>query len=198
MARKPVLKGGKRDEIIDEAMKLFFEKGYEATSVRMIMNRVGGEIGMFYHYFKSKDELFERVVDRFFQGYEEKFGALIRQCRGPGDFVDSFLPMYAGSMAEFGVLRGKMHWTMQYAMSARTVMSLRPVVAGMLEEWKTQSGTAADSHEAWKISSGERTDILAGQLLYGISATIHSMDFEKMSLEEKRDSLLSFVRKVLE
>ena len=52
MARKAVLTGGKRDEIIDIAMKLFFENGYEATSVRMIMNEVGGEIGMFYHYFK--------------------------------------------------------------------------------------------------------------------------------------------------
>ena len=49
MARKAVLEGGKRDEIIMTAMKLFFEHGYEATSVRMIMNEVGGEIGMFYH-----------------------------------------------------------------------------------------------------------------------------------------------------
>ena len=68
MARKPVLTGGKRDEILESAMKLFFENGYEATSVRMIMNAVGGEIGLFYHYFKSKDELFDRVTERFFDG----------------------------------------------------------------------------------------------------------------------------------
>lgn len=35
MARKPLLTGGKKDEIMDTAMKLFFENGYEATSVRM-------------------------------------------------------------------------------------------------------------------------------------------------------------------
>ena len=73
MARKAVLEGGKRDEIIMTAMKLFFEHGYEATSVRMIMNEVGGEIGMFYHYFKSKDMLFDMVVERFFKEYREKF-----------------------------------------------------------------------------------------------------------------------------
>ena len=41
MARKAVLEGGKRDEIIDAATELFFENGYEATSVRMIMDKVG-------------------------------------------------------------------------------------------------------------------------------------------------------------
>ena len=183
MARKPVLTGGKRDEIIDEAMTLFFENGYEATSVRMIMNKVGGEIGMFYHYFKSKDELFDKVVDRFFQRYEEKFGALIKQCESPEEFVDAFLPLYAGSMDEFDKLRGKMHWTTQYAMAAKTVMSLRPVVAEMLDRWKPDSGTSAD--------------ITAGQLLYGVSATIHSGDFAAMSTQEKRSCLLAFVRKVL-
>ena len=80
MARKPVLTGGKRDEIIDTATKLFFENGYEATSVRMIMNEVGGEIGMFYHYFKSKDMLFEQVVERFFKNYREKFEAMLAVC----------------------------------------------------------------------------------------------------------------------
>ena len=69
MARKPVLTGGKRDEIIKTATALFFEKGYEATSVRMIMEIVNGEIGMFYHYFKSKEELFDRVVEKFFDDY---------------------------------------------------------------------------------------------------------------------------------
>ena len=55
MARKAVLQGGKRDEIIKVATKQFFENGYEETSIRSILNDVGGEVGMFYHYFKSKD-----------------------------------------------------------------------------------------------------------------------------------------------
>ena len=69
MARKAVLQGGKRDEIINVATKQFFEKGYEETSIRSILNDVGGEVGMFYHYFKSKDELFQVVVERFFHQY---------------------------------------------------------------------------------------------------------------------------------
>ena len=59
MARKAVLEGGKREEIITAAEQLFFTEGFEKTSVRMILEKVGGEVGMFYHYFKSKEELFD-------------------------------------------------------------------------------------------------------------------------------------------
>ena len=37
MSRKAVTDGGKRDEIINAALNLFFEQGYEGTSVRSIM-----------------------------------------------------------------------------------------------------------------------------------------------------------------
>ena len=91
MSRKAVLSGGKRDEIILEAMKLFFENGYEATTVRMIMDQVGGEIGMFYHYFKSKETLFDCVVEKFFADYQKEFDWVLCSCRNPESFVDAFL-----------------------------------------------------------------------------------------------------------
>ncbi|MBO4414891.1 MAG: TetR/AcrR family transcriptional regulator [Lachnospiraceae bacterium] len=182
MARKPVLTGGKRDEIIKEAMKLFFENGYEATSVRTIMDRVGGEIGMFYHYFKSKEELFDKVTESFFKGYEERFGALVRGSRSPEELVDTFLPLHSESMDSFGKIKGNMHWTIQYAMHLKTIMALKPVVTELITQWGVKHDASAD--------------MLAGQLLYGISATIHSDDFEKMSDREKRETVISFVRKI--
>lgn len=39
----------------------------------MILDKVNGEIGMFYHYFKSKDELFQKVVESFFKDYRNHF-----------------------------------------------------------------------------------------------------------------------------
>ena len=42
MARKAILEGGKRDEIIAVATKLFFTEGFEATSVRKILALVDG------------------------------------------------------------------------------------------------------------------------------------------------------------
>ena len=179
MARKPVLSGGKKDEIIKTATALFFEKGYEATSVRMIMEIVNGEIGMFYHYFRSKEELFDRVVEKFFDDYREKFEDLINEFKTPDDLVDSFLPLYEESMSKFALLRGNMHWTIQYAMSGKTIESMRPAIEKLLS--------------SWNIKSDVPIDILAGQLLYGISATIHSKGFEELDDEKKRYRIRAFL-----
>ena len=179
MARKPVLSGGKKDEIIKTATALFFEKGYEATSVRMIMEIVNGEIGMFYHYFRSKEELFDRVVEKFFDDYREKFEDLINEFKTPDDLVDSFLPLYEESMSKFALLRGNRHWTIQYAMSGKTIESMRPAIEKLLS--------------SWNIKSDVPIDILAGQLLYGISATIHSKGFEELDDEKKRYQIRAFL-----
>ena len=183
MARKPVLTGGKRDEIISVSMKLFFENGYEGTSVRMIMDAVGGEIGMFYHYFKSKDELFDRVVERFFEGFRERFEAMTAGCQTMEEFVDAFLPLYAKSMTQFGILRENMHWSIQQAMHAKTLAALVPAVGALLQKMEVRSDTPAD--------------ILAGQLVYGMSATLHSPAFEKMGPEDQRNCLMAFMKKVI-
>lgn len=51
--------------IIDEAQKLFVEKGYEGTSVQDIINQLGGlSKGAIYHHFKSKEEIFEAVCEK--------------------------------------------------------------------------------------------------------------------------------------
>lgn len=183
MARKAVLTGGKRDEIMDVAMRLFFENGYEATSVRMIMNEVGGEIGMFYHYFKSKDMLFDMVVDRFFEKYREQFAALIQSCESPADLTDRLTPLYEKSMEQFGQIKGNMHWTVQIAMHERTLTELRPLIAEVLEKWDLKSEWPAD--------------IIAGQLLYGISATIHSPEFETLDPADKRKCISDYMNRLM-
>ncbi|MDR1513174.1 MAG: TetR/AcrR family transcriptional regulator, partial [Propionibacteriaceae bacterium] len=50
--------------ILDAATELFTRKGYEATTVDDVLEAVGMGKGTFYHYFKSKDEVLEAVVDR--------------------------------------------------------------------------------------------------------------------------------------
>ena len=48
--------------ILDNALKLFIEKGYDNTSIQDIINNLGGlSKGAIYHHFKSKDDIFEAV-----------------------------------------------------------------------------------------------------------------------------------------
>lgn len=50
-------------EVMEAAATLFAERGYAATSVREIGERVGLLGGSLYHYIKSKDALFVRIHD---------------------------------------------------------------------------------------------------------------------------------------
>ena len=51
-------------EFLDTAQALFFNEGYEQTSVQDIINQMGVAKGTFYHYFDSKTDLLEAVVKR--------------------------------------------------------------------------------------------------------------------------------------
>jgi AcrR family transcriptional regulator len=49
---------------LDRAWTLLVEQGYERTSLNALIEHAGVSKGTFYHYFSSKDEVVEAVVDR--------------------------------------------------------------------------------------------------------------------------------------
>ena len=53
----------KRDEILDEAAKLFKRKGFNGTSMQDIASEVGILKGSIYYYFSSKNEIFREVLN---------------------------------------------------------------------------------------------------------------------------------------
>ena len=50
-------------KIFDASMKLFAEKGYDATSIEEITGTVGVAKGTLYYHFSSKEEIFNFLVD---------------------------------------------------------------------------------------------------------------------------------------
>ncbi|NDV58221.1 TetR/AcrR family transcriptional regulator [Bacteroides sp. 519] len=55
-----------KKQILQTALKLFLKNSYKEVSLRDIVNEVGLTKGAFYHYYGSKDELFEEVVKYFY------------------------------------------------------------------------------------------------------------------------------------
>ncbi|MFT3932056.1 MAG: TetR family transcriptional regulator [Chitinophagaceae bacterium] len=52
----------KKEHIINHAIELFAEKGFEGTSVRDLAARAGVNVAMVNYYFGSKEKLFEHMV----------------------------------------------------------------------------------------------------------------------------------------
>jgi TetR/AcrR family transcriptional regulator, transcriptional repressor for nem operon len=55
-----------REHILETAFKLFLQKNFKEVTMREIVEKTGLSKGAFYHYFESKETLFEEVVDHFF------------------------------------------------------------------------------------------------------------------------------------
>jgi AcrR family transcriptional regulator len=53
----------KKEHIIDHAVELFAEKGFEGTSIRDLAAKAGVNVAMVNYYFGSKEKLFEDMVE---------------------------------------------------------------------------------------------------------------------------------------
>jgi len=56
-----------REKILEAASELFLEKGFQATSIEDILEKVDIAKGTFYHHFVSKESLLESVTDSLSQ-----------------------------------------------------------------------------------------------------------------------------------
>jgi AcrR family transcriptional regulator len=54
----------RRNEILDTAYQLIYTRGYEQMTIQDILMQLNISKGAFYHYFRSKLELMEALVDR--------------------------------------------------------------------------------------------------------------------------------------
>ncbi len=60
-----------KDRIVSAAWKLFYEQGYDDTTVDEIVELSGTSKGSFYHYFDGKDALLSSLSYLFDKKYEE-------------------------------------------------------------------------------------------------------------------------------
>jgi AcrR family transcriptional regulator len=65
----------RKKEIMDTAGQFFLTKGYEETSVNMIVEHLNIAKGTFYYYFKSKEEILGAILE----DYLEQFAQQIRR-----------------------------------------------------------------------------------------------------------------------
>ena len=63
------------DRILDEALTLFSENGYDGTSVEQIAEKVGIKAPSLYKHFRGKEDILNAIIDNAEARYEESFGS---------------------------------------------------------------------------------------------------------------------------
>ncbi|MEZ4237597.1 MAG: TetR/AcrR family transcriptional regulator [Myxococcota bacterium] len=73
----PALHDARRSEILDAAARLVGERGYTRVSLQDVLDAVGMSKGSFYHYFRSKQDIAEALIERAVAPVEEGLRALV-------------------------------------------------------------------------------------------------------------------------
>jgi AcrR family transcriptional regulator len=76
---------GTRDNILDEALRLFAQKGIRETTVRDIARAVGITEGAIYRHFSSKDQIVLELFGRYSSMLYQKIEQAINQSRNDRD-----------------------------------------------------------------------------------------------------------------
>jgi AcrR family transcriptional regulator len=195
MKRNSKLPEIRKQELIAAAFKLFSEDGYEKTSVRDILNEVGGEVGMFYHYFKSKDEIFELAVEYFMEQYTTECSTI---CKGDTvsflQSLDNLIVFQYESIKTYKeIWSDKIHWSMLSAIYKKTVESIIPYVESLINKAVAQNEISIKAKES-------RIHDLTLFLVYGISGVLHEKPMAKISLKElseKQKSIQGLVKQII-
>ncbi|GGB36577.1 TetR family transcriptional regulator [Roseibium aquae] len=93
------------DKALDAFMKVFWTKGYAATSIEDLQDAAGIKRGSFYSTFESKDAVFSAVLERYVQERTLKGLELLNDPEGPRKGLACFLRHIGSTMAE-GSRRG--------------------------------------------------------------------------------------------
>ncbi len=141
----------RRQEIIYAALELFVCKGYASTKVTDIAKRVNMSTGLLFHYFESKEKLYEELVRMGLEGtnYPRE-----QKCNHAIDFFTQFTtqlftymrqqPVMAKLfvlMAEAQRNEGTPIHIREIAMKVDTIEQFIPII-----EWGQQEGTIREGN----------------------------------------------------
>ena len=73
----------RKQEIIDTAMSVFAEKGYEATTMKDIAQRMNVASGLCYHYFQNKQILYETAAAQYAKACSRIFTDIFKRTELP-------------------------------------------------------------------------------------------------------------------
>ena len=89
-----------REQIVEAANRLFYERGFEPTSFASIAEAVGISRGNFYYHFKTKDEILDAVINARLAGTRKMLEQWEIDGAQPADRIRSFIHLLIANRAD--------------------------------------------------------------------------------------------------
>jgi AcrR family transcriptional regulator len=136
----------RRDAFVDVAQRLIQTRGYEAFSIQDALDELGASKGAFYHYFGSKADLLEAVIDRMADGVAIGWADVMAR---PGLSATQRLEAVFSTVAQFKAER-------------------RDLVLAVLQSWLSDNNAIARD-KLRRLVSRRMTPLLVDLLRQGVA-----------------------------
>ncbi|MCR4615987.1 MAG: TetR/AcrR family transcriptional regulator [Clostridiales bacterium] len=183
-----------KTKIINAALKLFSEKGYNGTNVRELSNELGLVKSALYKHYESKEAVWEALADSMEAYYSERFGSENNLPPIP-DSTDELFNMTV-NMVTFTVNDEKIRMTRKLLMTEQfrdrrasdlatkhflmgTRQIFRHIFAGMIEKG---------------LLKNDDPDMLALEYTAPITVLIHLCDREPKNIPEALSQIEAFCK----
>lgn len=176
----------RRQEIIDTAMKVFYEKGYEKTSISDIAREMNVAQGLCYRYFSSKEELFDTALDQYAGRQVEQISAVLDEQMTLADIIEK-MPTFVEVENDNSYAQKICHETgnlkFHNQLSLKICSKLQPIVSNLL----------AKANERGEVHIQD-TETAASFCVYGQLGTLFN---QKLAPEEREERIRTFLLQLI-
>lgn len=122
----------RKSEILDMARSMFFSIGYEDTSINNLIKKLGIAKGTFYHYFKSKEELLDELVNEVNAEIVRNISEIASLDRSPDEKL--FMAISALKVENHNMITDHMHKPENALLHQKTLNSILKDVTPYFEK----------------------------------------------------------------
>lgn len=97
MMRRVEQKEKRRQEILQCSLDIFIKRGFAATKIRDIAKELNMSTGLFFHYFESKEKVYEELINIALQGAQ---GVMLFDHSTPLRFFETITAQILNSFIE--------------------------------------------------------------------------------------------------
>lgn len=178
----------RKQEILDAAMRLFYERGFERTSISDIAQALRISQGLCYRYFDSKESLLGEAVDSYAQQQVDRMVEAMNErdttLKDLIENMDSFVGEQKSSDGFYYKLaHGEGGARMHDQLSLRISAKLVPIVRAQIERARVRGEVSIDD-----------TDTVATFVVYGQLGILMRRD---LTHEEKNRRIKAFLKRML-
>jgi AcrR family transcriptional regulator len=91
---------GKKKNLIETAVRLFADQGYDGTTTLQISREAGVTEPLIYYHFKGKEELFTHILNEAFDGYVARLEALPEETENEFAKIENLIVASQKAVAE--------------------------------------------------------------------------------------------------